>query len=224
MTRANVEVPDLPEYRDNSFINRLPRILSIPEAVGALTQLPIHSDAERQYPAHIRCHCLRRLGRYFVPLERHLQLESHLSALIRQGYVGRSPATTDYLHRLHNDYARVLSRDLSATIYPVEITASSFALIGCSGIGKTKGVDRILHLYPKIIHHQEPFSLEQVVWLKLECPHKGSVKQLCISFFHEMDKLLQTNNQVRYGSNRLSIDNMVVHMAEIADRHALGLL
>lgn len=224
MTRDDADLPELPEYRDNPFINRLPPVLSIPDALRNLTQLPLHREEERQYPAHLRCHCLQRLGRYFVPLERHLQLEVRLSALIRQGYVGRNPNTTDYLYRLHNDYERVLKKDLSATIHPVETTASGFALIGCSGIGKTRSVERILHLYPKVIHHQEPFSLEQVVWLKLECPHKGSVKQLCISFFHEMDKLLHTRNTARYGSSRLSIDTMVVHMAEVADRHALGLL
>ncbi|WP_448208571.1 ATP-binding protein [Azospirillum sp. sgz302134] len=224
MAEDDADLPELPEYRDNSFINRLPPVMSIAEALRNLTRLPIHSDEERQYPAHLRCHCLQRLGRYFVPLERHLQLEVRLSALIRQGYVGRNPNTTDYLHRLHNDHERVLKKDLSAVIHPVETTASGFALIGCSGIGKSKSVERILQLYPKLIHHQEPFSLEQVVWLKLECPHKGSVKQLCISFFHEMDKLLRTRNEARYGSSRLSIDTMVVHMAEVADRHALGLL
>lgn len=224
MTRDDADLPELPEYRDNPFINRLPSVLSIPEALRNLTQLPLHRDEERQYPAHLRCHCLQRLGRYFVPLERHLQLEVRLSALIRQGYVGRNPNTTDYLYRLHNDYERVLQKDLSAIIHPVETTASGFALIGCSGIGKTRSVERILHLYPKVIHHQEPFSLEQVVWLKLECPHKGSVKQLCISFFHEIDKLLHTRYAARYGSSRLSIDTMVVHMADVADRHALGLL
>lgn len=220
----DAELPELPEYRDNPFISRLPPILSVPDALRMLTQLPAHNEAERQYPAHLRSHCVQRLGRCFAPLERHLSLEVRLSALIRQGYVGRNPNTTDYLHRLHNDHERVLKKDLSATLHPVEITASGFALIGCSGIGKTRSVERILHLYPKIIHHQEPFSLEQVVWLRLECPHKGSVKQLCISFFHQIDSLLHTRYQARYGSNRLSIDTMVVHMAEIADRHALGLL
>ncbi|MFD1627711.1 hypothetical protein [Azospirillum griseum] len=85
MTRDDADLPELPEYRDNPFINRLPPVLSIPDALRNLTQLPLHREEERQYPAHLRCHCLQRLGRYFVPLERHLQLEVRLSALIRQG-------------------------------------------------------------------------------------------------------------------------------------------
>ncbi len=224
MTMEDAEFPELPEYRDNPFINRLPPVLSISAALKALMDLPVYREEERLYPAHYRCHVLQRLGRHFVPLERHLQLEAGISVLIRQGYVGRNPKTTDYVHRLHNDHERVQTRNLSAAVHPVETTAAGFALIGCSGIGKTRSVERILQLYPKTIHHLEPFSLDQVVWLKLECPHKGSAKQLCISFFYEIDKLINTRYQKRYGSSRLSLDEMVVHMAEVADRHALGIL
>lgn len=216
--------PVLPEYRDNPFIACLPAPLSVPDALAKLTDLPPYSEAERQYPAHLRCHCIQRLARYFDPLSRHLSLEQRIGALIRQGYVGRNPNTTDYLHRLHNNYERVRHRDLGAQIHPVETTASGFALIGCSGIGKSRSVDRILRLYPQTVEHADPFALVQVTWLKLDCPHKGSAKQLCINFFHEMDRLLGTRFQARHGSGRTALDEMVVHMAEIADRHALGLL
>ena len=216
--------PVLPEYRDNPFIARLPPLLPVADALAALTDLPFHLEAERRYTAHLRCHCIQRLARYFDPLSRHLALEQRIGTLIRQGYVGRNPNTTDYLHRLHNDYERVRRRDLGGKIHPVETTASGFALIGCSGIGKSRKVDRILRLYPQTVEHADPLALVQVPWLKLDCPHKGSAKQLCISFFHEVDRLLGTRFQARHGSGRIALDEMVVHMAEIADRHALGLL
>ncbi len=225
MTTVGDQWPDLPEYRQNPFISRLPPVLAVEDALSALTDLPVYQDEERRYPAHLRSHCILRLGRYFDPMERQLQLESRFAALLRQGYVGRNPNTTDYLHRLQNGYERVVQRDLQASSHPVESTAFGFALIGCSGIGKSRSVERVLRLYPQTIHHLDPFSLEQVTWLKLDCPYKGSAKQLCISFFHEMDKILgHTRFQARYGSSRHSVDEMVVHMAEIADRHALGVL
>lgn len=124
-------------------------------------------EDERKFPAHLRCQCILRLARYFDPLDRHLQLEFRISALIRQGYVGRNPEGTDFIHRLHNNYERVVHRDLQAGIHPVESTASGIALIGCSGIGKTKSVERILHGYPRIIPHNRPFTFTQVVWLRL---------------------------------------------------------
>lgn len=224
MMKNDADQPDLPEYRDNPFINKLPPILSLESALSALTDLPTCRPEERGYPAHLRIHCILRLGRYFDPMERQLQLETHFAAIIRQGYVGRNPNTIDYLHRLQNGYERVVQRDLQASCHAVESTASGYALIGCSGIGKSRSVERILRLYRQTISHVSPVSLEQVTWLKLDCPYKGSIKQFCISFFHEMDKVIHTRFEARYGSSRRSVDEMVVHMAEVADRQALGVL
>lgn len=70
----------------------------------------------------------------------------------------------------------------------------------------------------------EPFSLDQVVWLRLECPHKGSPKQLCIAFFEEMDRLLNGRFRAKHGGSRASVEGMLIDMAALADRFALGLL
>ena len=216
--------PILPEYAGNPFIARLPPPMSVQDVLAELTDLPAYSPDERHYPAHLRCHCIRRLARYFDPMNRHLALEGRIGALIRHSYIGRNPNTTDFIHRLHNNHERVIKRDLDRTIYPVETTASGFALIGCSGIGKSRSIDRILRLYPQTIAHDTPMALVQVSWLKLDCPHMGSAKQLCISFFREMDRLLGSRFQARHGAGRIALDEMVVHMAQIADLHALGLL
>lgn len=217
-------MPELPEYRDNPFINRLPAILSPREALLRLNDPPAFDEAERRYLAHVRTHCLLRMGRCFTPLERHLVLENRISALIRQGYVGRNPLTGDFLRHLQNNYERVVQGDIQASRHPTLSTASAFSLIGCSGVGKSTSVERILHLYPQTIYHSEPFSLQQVVWLKLDCPYLGSVRQLCINFFHQMDRLLGTRYEAQHGGARQSIDQMIVRMGEVADRHALGVL
>lgn len=170
-------------------------------------------------------HYIQRLARYFDPLTRHLSLEQRIGMLIRQGYVGRNPLTTDYVRRLRNNHERALHRDLERDpLHPVTTTATGFSLIGASGLGKTRSVDSILRLYPQIVEHDAPMVLKQVVWLKLECPHHGSAKQLCISFFNEMDSILGTQFQARHGSGRAALDEMVVHMAATADRHALVIL
>ncbi|WP_200478942.1 isocitrate lyase/phosphoenolpyruvate mutase family protein [Azospirillum brasilense] len=100
------EPATLPEYRDNPFISALPPILSTVEALERLTDLPRFDESERRYPAHLRAHCVQRLGRYFDPLDRHLLLESRFSMLVRQGYLGRNPATGDYVRRLQNSHER----------------------------------------------------------------------------------------------------------------------
>lgn len=224
-TDSNDGAFTLPEYRDNPFISTLPPILSVADALRQLTELPSFDEGERHYPAHLRAHCVQRLSRYFDPLDRHLTLESRFSMLIRQGYIGRNPATGDYVRRLQNAHDRLEQKDLNVVVrHALEPTANGFAIVGCSGIGKSRGIERILKLYPQVIHHSRPFSLERVVWLKLDCPYKGSPKQLCINFFAAMDRLLGARYQREYGPSRNSVDEMMVRMAHVAELHALGVL
>lgn len=214
----------LPEFRDNPFINRLPPQLSQRKAWQFLSDPPEFSPDERTYPIQLRLNCLYRLRRFFEPLDHHLRLESAFSTLLRQGYVSRNPLQTDYIRRLQDGHERILARDLSAGRHYVGGTAEGFALIGASGAGKSTAINRILSYYPQVIAHDEPFSLQQVVWLKLDCPHQGSPKQLCMHFFQELDLAIGTRTFAQFGKTRNPVDLMMAQMAQLANRHALGVL
>ncbi|ADL55256.1 ATP-binding protein [Gallionella capsiferriformans] len=221
----SADIPVLREYQDNPFIAKLPPLLLQREMLMALANHPEFNEKERTYPAQLRKHCIMRLGRYFEPLERQLQLAERFGMLLRQGYVGRNPLTHDYIRHLQNGAERIEANSLHvATLHPVENTAASFALVGCSGIGKSKSIEKVLLQYPQRIQHSAPFTLVQIVWLKLDCPHQGSPKQLCINFFSAVDRLVGTNYFNAYGSRRASVDEMMVHMAHVANLHALGVL
>lgn len=216
---------DLPEYSGNPFISSLPPILTMAAAVKALRSPPDFHERERSFPDELRVHCIQRLASYFEPLPDPLRLETAISIMIRQGYVGRNPLTGTYLERLHDGHQRIVHRDFDAARPHVPSRATSMALIGCSGMGKSRSIERLLHLYPQVRQHTEPFSMHQVVWMKLDCPYQGSPKQLCTSFFREIDKLLGTTSHLRdYGGARRAVDEMMLNMAHVANLHAVGLL
>lgn len=224
-TSSDKPSTSLPEYDGNPFIARLPPLQSQLQLTDALAARPQFHIQERSYTASLRKHCIMRLGRYFEPLERQIQLAERFGMLLRQGYIGRNPLTHDYIRHLKNGAQRIEEKSLTIpTLLPVENTATSFALAGCSGIGKSKAIEKVLHQYPQCIEHTEPFSLVQITWLKLDCPHQGSPKQLCINFFSAVDRLVGTNYFNWYGRSRASVDEMMVHMAHIANLHALGAL
>ena len=224
-TSTELPAPSLPEYDGNPFIARLPPLQSQLELMDALAARPQFHMQERGYAASLRKHCIMRLGRYFEPLERQIQLAERFDMLLRQGYIGRNPLTHDYIRHLKNGAQRIEEKSLTIpTLLPVENTATSFALAGCSGIGKSKAIEKVLHQYPQCIEHTEPFSLVQITWLKLDCPHQGSPKQLCINFFSAVDRLVGTNYFNWYGRRSASVDEMMVHMAQVANLHALGAL
>jgi len=111
---------------------------------------------------------------------------------------------------------------------PVRSTATGFNIIGISGGGKTTGTEVIFDLYPQVIHHRNyqnrNFNFARVVWLKMSCPHDGSIKGLCIDFFRIIDDLLGTNHYRNYAKGRRTTDELVPSMARVASIHGLGVL
>lgn len=101
-------------------------------------------------------------------------------------------------------------------------------IIGLSGIGKSTGVEEILLLYPQIINHSryvnKNLTLRQIVWLKLDCPHDGSIKGLCINFFQAVDYLLGTEYYKNYTKGHQTVDDMIPNMARVASLQSLGML
>ena len=214
-----------PDYRGNPLIEALPDPLTS-DALGAvLTQRPHYTENETRLPEHLRRHAISRLlNDFFEPFRRHFKLEESISGLIRMGYVGRNPAGNDLKKHILNGYERLQRGDLKAFMFDdVRSTALSTSLIGCSGIGKTLALNRILGTYPHVILHPE-LQFKQVVRLKLDCPKDGSLRALCMEFFIALDKVLGTKYFDRHCRGRASVDDLLVLMAEKANEHCLGIL
>lgn len=217
-------VPTLPEYAGNPFIAMLPPLRSQKDFLRALKKEPVFDEKERAYPAFVRKHCIARLSNTFLPQARQVDLAERVDLLLRQGYVGRNPLTHDYLNHLHNGIERIEAGSLDVpTVSPVQNTARSFALLGCPGVGKTLAMNCVLGLYPQVINHAQPFRLKQIVWLRLEAPALGSLKQLCIDFFDAIDRLIGTDYVKRYATH-VGVEQMLPSMAHVAHIHALGAL
>ncbi len=219
--------PDLPtllEYDGNLWISQLPPIKSQLEIYEELHDPPHFDEKERAYPPHYRKHCIARLANCFLPQARQVILAERFSMLLRQGYVGRNPLTHDYLDHIYAGLERIERRSLDATPkIPVTVTASSFGLLGCPGVGKTVSARRVLAQYPQTVRHNIPFSITQIVWLRLEAPVLGSLRQLCIDFFHAVDDLIGTDYVKRYGKSKTT-EQLTPYMAQVANLHGLGVL
>jgi hypothetical protein len=219
------EPPQLPEYAGNPFIAALPALLSQRRLLERLSLPPIYNSAEQSFPAMLRKHCVLRLGRMFHPTARQVALAEQIGMQIRQGYIGRNPADNGFIAHLQDGAERIEQGSLDAhTSVYVRCTAGSLALAGCSGGGKSLTVEHTLALYPQTIRHEAPFSLVQLVWIKLDCPAQGSPKQLCINFFAEVDRLVGTDYLKRYGGQSHATDWMLLRMAQVARLHAVGVL
>ena len=85
---ARYQEQQLPEYQDNPLISALPPIPDLQEVVDLLQQLPGFEPQEALLDGRLRAHAIARLLHgFFQPLSHHLELESKISLMIRQGYI-----------------------------------------------------------------------------------------------------------------------------------------
>ncbi|MGH9851050.1 MAG: AAA family ATPase [Blastocatellia bacterium] len=146
--------------------------------------------------------------------------------MIRVGYAGRNPLRAEFWKRFAGALKTFDQYGEHRQLPNEASKAAGFNIIGISGVGKSLSVERILNLYPQVIHHgqyrERSFINSQVVWVKLDCPFDGSVKGLCVNFFQAIDDMLTTNYRRNYAHNRRTSDEMLPDMALLAANHFLG--
>lgn len=221
----------IPTYVGNPLIDALPDILSADAAIDELAYYPPYNDSLRTLPNETRYHLLENIVRFFTPLNVHIDLERRISRVIRTGYIERNPMKNKFWR--DNAKRADAVNESSYSQYGKDddfhsTSAYGFNMVGISGIGKSLAVERILRLYPQVIHHtkyhERTFNYSQIVWLKLDCPFDGSLKGLCINFFQTVDSLLGTSYHKNYGGKTRTTDEMLPYMALVAANHGIGVL
>jgi hypothetical protein len=225
MVTAVYEPSCIPQYKDNPLIEALPPLMNNAKVIRNLTGEvqfdPKAIFAEGRERAHI---ISSLLDDFFQPLTAHIQLEEKVSIMMRQGYVGRNPADGSLNTHMQNGYERIMTGELEAFKFEhAKSTASSLSLIGCSGSGKTTTIARIFAAYPQVIYHEE-YNFTQITYLKVDCPHDGTLKNLCIQFFRAVDRVLHTDYEGKYTGKRHGIEKLLAMMSQVANLHAIGVL
>ncbi len=218
----------IPEYQGNPMIEALPDIWSGSEVIGLLSRKASYNNGERELDAQYRLHCIHRLFCYFQPLEQHIDIEQRVSRSIRQGYLGRNPLMPEYAAGLADGYAVLKDRGSYGMLQEGRSSASGFTIIGVSGVGKSTAVEKILSLYPQRIVHTRycgrQLAMTQLAWLKLDCPHDGSLKQLCYQFLHAVDLAAGTEYFEQYTKGKYSLEMLLIIMTQLVRQFQIGIL
>lgn len=220
--KATYKHANLPEHAGNPLVEALPPFCQASKMMDSFGRYPNISDNERSLPVSERMQAVSRLNNYLEPLTAHFDVIDKIGLIIRAGYTYRNPANPD-TRKMHVEFYR---QAMEGNIRPIgdsaPSTAPSVALFGTSGVGKSTVVERALSYLPQVLLHEE-LSFVQVVWMKLDCPPDGSLKQFLGEMLNSFDKLLGTT----YGTSlnkTTTIDKLIFDVAKIAAMHCLGLL
>lgn len=226
-TQAHYHEQVVKEYQNNPLIEALPKILSKEEVIERISHYPHFDESERQLDSHYRFHIIQRLFSLFQVLPFHIDLESRLSRLLRQGYVGRNPFSPTYASSLIQGHENIQNQGDQSWVN--NSLPRGLTIIGPSGTGKSSGIEKVLEQLPQIIIHSEykgrRFDHTQLVWLRLECSHDGSVKGLVNQLFITIDGLLGTNYFEKFGrSNKLSVNTLMPLATQVLNSIFAGIL
>ncbi|GGA75346.1 transposase [Neiella marina] len=222
---ASYKSTGIKRYDGNPFIEALPPILSVAQTAQSIKGKIEFCPSDRLADPKSRMHMVvSLLDDYFQPLSQHVQLQEKIDMMLRMGYVGRNISDGSLNKKLQEGYDFIKSGGSGTANFSVEkTTARSMSLVGISGAGKSKSLERVLETYPQVIFHERD-NFFQVTYLKIECPSNGDLESLCLNFFSAVDTVLGSDYERRYAKQRLSVPKMLALMRQTANNRAIGLL
>ncbi|MFB1082496.1 AAA family ATPase [Jeotgalibacillus sp. JSM ZJ347] len=214
---ANYIQQDILEYQRNPFIEALPPIFSQQEVIDQLSVYPPFHSEERFLADYKKLHLLSRVMHYFQPLPVHLHIQSSIDRLLRAGYMSRNPLSRAHAKDYVDNWINIQHHKFENTAIQ---TSQTLSIIGVSGVGKTRTVQKILETIPQVISHTsydgKPLNQYQITHLTIQTPFDGSVKTIIFDFFLQFDLLTGTKYFEKYVNSRLSTSQLMPIMAQIA--------
>lgn len=222
VVQAIYQPSSLPDFAGNPLIEALPPYYDGTEYLANLASYPPFSQDERLMSQSYRLHAVARLRTFLKPMPWHLSVARDIFRHVWEGYRHRNPLVNRQ-EMLEKNYGAAME---TGTVHPLQehapSHASTFGLLGASGIGKSTVVDRALHCLPQVVIHKK-HGIAQLVWLKVECPPDGSLKQLMYWILEQVDAAMGSNYR-SYIRERSPVDDRMALVGRVLEKHFTGLL
>ncbi len=222
-------------YRGNPLIEALPKRLENDGFYRYFSCLPSISADDRNGCKADRLDMAEMIDDFIRPFPSHLQLYNKLYSLMKRGYKSRNPLQLDHWTSMPAKRKALVDGVIQVNtsqpnMQPLDLPGGrarlNAALIGCSGLGKSTIVKRLLAMFPKVIFHgcynHRRLNLLQLTSIYVEADKSFSIKDICLQIFQGFDRYLHTNYEHTYGKG--SAHEMIAAVATLANAHALGLL
>lgn len=214
----------LDPYAGNILVEGLGPILDSKESGQWMLHLPPSvPDNICAIPKHHRLHWLMALWDMHIPGVSGSHIHESIDLLIRQGYRHRDPrvSTTWSLVNGHR---------------PPLAPAMASVVVGHSGTGKTRAIQRALQCYPRqiIVHDYFPQIVgphAQMVWLSVNIPPSGRREDLAANLMNAWGDVMSSvspNSDRRFSATLSKAQRkgaqMLDEWSQVARTHFLGLL
>lgn len=222
-TNATYHKSSIKAFEGNPFIEALGPPLSKKEMATSMALIPDYDESERNLPTYARKFSIRlSLGAFFAPLTQQHEVAQTIDEMLRVGYVNRAPRTAAYNARLQElADERVLGEIRPAP--DLKPQCEPYSVIGISGVGKSKLVERALAQYPQLIWHRK-IRQYQISYIIVQTPHNGLISQLVSNVFAAIDAASYTQYTTRYNPSNKTISDNINALNTAIQIHGVGLI
>ena len=229
MTGSVTYYPEtIPAFKGVPTIECLPPRVKISEVIPKLAFRPEYDPKVRNESPEDRGMMTQTILQLYQPCEKDIDIYTKVERCIRWGYADRNPLSPRFIRQQQHEYRADQQNAESISYTQSYPTASGFALLGISGLGKSTTLRRVLGRYPQVIRHEcyngIPFNETQITYIHMDTPNDGSLKGLCGAFFEKIDELLGTDYFTQYDEKRTTLNKMRINMARIARTYHLGII
>lgn len=169
------------------------------------------------------------LRRVFVETEDSLQIAQSFLSILRQGLKHRDPRLPEN-KRLVADMGRFKLKGLSFDKLPArKAQAAAMVVSGITGVGKSKVIERICELIPRLhVHPENPeagwLRQHQLVYLVVHMSADGTPGAFVEQAFLDLDAAAETSYCQRYLGQQISVARKMVAFMHALIVHSCGAL
>lgn len=206
------------DYDANPLIEACGPLPSDRDLANGLTQMPPLPGPLKEVPLYVRRHQVMSVKRLHIPTIEEINLASSIQVMVRQGYVGRDPKHPKTWEDIYASETPEFTMDTSDAAY----------VVGISGVGKTSAVRGALSMIPQVVTHTRfptmASGLRQIVWLKVDAPASGTVKDLAVALMAAMQRMVDSDRFSDVLHRPDGKQNLLPRWLQGAKTHFLGLL
>lgn len=207
----------------NPLLDALPPQLSLKEFYEAVSYVPSLPDNYKKMSMSERYALAENIANIYLPLDFSVVAYHAIYSGIRSAYKGKTQ--TDIIRQL-NEVGKCIFYKHPEKMEDARTQAECFSILGEPGMGKTVTIQKILNLFPQVIHHEEyeghPFEHEQIVYIKIESPANNSPRGACLQILAAIDEILGTDLCAEERRRSSNLDMLITRIAQICTRFSIG--
>lgn len=208
----------------NPLLDKLPRPLDRKAHGKNLRHFPRLPD--RTLSPNERLDGTADLFKFYFPTNDQIRFAHDFDTLLRKSYERRNLLLRrQRIARLSGGLGSAFGPDCELTEFVNDADASALnaVVLGVPQMGKSLTITRTLQQYPQCVAHDG--MSHQVVWLKVDCPPKRTLRAFCLAFLDALDLALgQSSYRATFGENTASIEMITANVIRLANIHSLGVL